>query len=84
MEPEAFDVSEIESMARSAPWVSRVVCLDEVDSTNAEALRQAATSEPQGLVVVADVQSAGRGRLGRSWWSQPGTALLASWLVRPT
>ena len=84
MEPEPFDASEIESMARSAPWVSRVVCLDEVDSTNAEALRLAATGEPQGLVVVADVQSAGRGRLGRSWWSQPGTALLASWLVRPT
>lgn len=84
MQPEPFDASAIESMALSAPWVTRVVCLDEIDSTNAEALRLAGFGEPGGTVIVADTQSAGRGRLGRSWWSQPGTALLASWLVRPT
>jgi BirA family transcriptional regulator, biotin operon repressor / biotin---[acetyl-CoA-carboxylase] ligase len=70
-------------MASAAPWVSRVACHAEIDSTNAEALRLAAAGEPAGLVVVADVQTAGRGRLGRSWWSEPGTALLASWLLRP-
>ncbi len=84
MDPEPFNASDFESMALSAPWVTRVVCHAEVASTNAEALRLAATGEPEGLVVVADTQSAGRGRLGRSWWSQPGTALLASWLVRPS
>jgi BirA family biotin operon repressor/biotin-[acetyl-CoA-carboxylase] ligase len=83
VEPEPFDGAEFESTASSVPWVRRVVCSDVVDSTNAEALRLAATGEPQGLVVVADAQTAGRGRLGRSWWAEPGTALLASWLVRP-
>lgn len=83
MEPEAFDPSEFESAARSAPWVRRVVCSELLDSTNAEALRLAAAGEPEGLVVVADAQSAGRGRLDRTWWAEPGTALLASWLVRP-
>ncbi len=83
MEPEPFDPDEIESTVAAAPWVRRVVCLAELDSTNAEALRLAAEGEPEGLVVVADAQTAGRGRLGRSWWAEPGTALLASWLVRP-
>ncbi len=84
MEPEPFDPSEIEAMALAAPWIKRVVCFDEIDSTNAEALRLAAAGEPEGTVVVADAQSAGRGRLGRSWWSERGNALLASWLVRPS
>ena len=70
-------------MATAVPWVTDVRCLGEVDSTNAEALRSAADGAPEGTVVVADTQSAGRGRLGRSWWSEPGTALLASWLLRP-
>jgi len=70
-------------MAGAAPWVRRVHCHAELDSTNAEALRLAADDAPEGTVVVADSQTAGRGRLGRSWWSEPGTALLASWLIRP-
>jgi len=83
VEREPFDPAEIEAIAGAVPWVRRVVCLAEVDSTNAEALRLAASGEPEGLVVVADSQTAGRGRLGRSWWAEPGTALLASWLTRP-
>jgi BirA family transcriptional regulator, biotin operon repressor / biotin---[acetyl-CoA-carboxylase] ligase len=84
VEPEPFDPAEFASMAGAVPWVRRVACISEVDSTNAEALRLAAGGEPDGFVVVADAQSAGRGRLGRSWWAEPGTALLASWLIRPT
>lgn len=83
MEPEPFDPAAFEQAAAAAPWVRRVVALAETDSTNAEALRLAASGEPEGCVVVADAQAAGRGRLGRSWWSEPGCSLLASWLVRP-
>lgn len=83
MEPEPFDPEAFERAAAAAPWVRRVVCLAQTDSTNAEALRLAAAGEPSGAVVVADAQHAGRGRLGRSWWSEPGGSLLASWLVRP-
>ena len=41
------------------------------------------TSLPEGALVVADHQSAGRGRLGRSWDAPAGTALLFSVLLRP-
>jgi BirA family biotin operon repressor/biotin-[acetyl-CoA-carboxylase] ligase len=41
------------------------------------------TSLPEGAVVVADHQTAGRGRLGRSWDAPPGKALLFSVLLKP-
>lgn len=40
-------------------------------------------SMPEGALAVADVQTAGRGRLGRTWEAPPGAALLASVLLRP-
>jgi BirA family biotin operon repressor/biotin-[acetyl-CoA-carboxylase] ligase len=83
-EREPFDPVELERTVRAVPWVREVVALAEIDSTNAEALRRAAAGAGEGLVVVADVQTAGRGRLGRSWWGEPGAGLLASWLLRPT
>ena len=61
----------------------RVQWLDEVDSTNTRARDQARRGAEEGLVVVADHQTAGRGRLDRRWESPPGTNLLASVLLRP-
>jgi len=61
----------------------RVVRLATVDSTNRAALDAAHAGEPEGLVVVADHQSAGRGRLGRTWEAAPGSSLLLSVLLRP-
>ena len=52
-------------------------------STNTVALDAAAAGEPEGLVVVAAHQTAGRGRLGRTWSAPPGSALLVSVLLRP-
>lgn len=56
---------------------------DRLDSTNTYALDAARAGAPEGLVVVADEQTAGRGRLGRRWESAPGASLLVSVLVRP-
>jgi BirA family transcriptional regulator, biotin operon repressor / biotin---[acetyl-CoA-carboxylase] ligase len=56
---------------------------DEVDSTNRWLLDAARDGAPDGLVVLADVQHAGRGRRGRSWHAAAGSALLASVLLRP-
>jgi BirA family biotin operon repressor/biotin-[acetyl-CoA-carboxylase] ligase len=56
---------------------------EEIGSTNTEALEQAKAGAAEGLVVVADHQSAGRGRLGRTWSAEPGSALLVSVLLRP-
>lgn len=63
--------------------VSHVVWLDRVDSTNAEVTRRAADGAPEGLLVMADEQTAGRGRQGRSWQAPPGTSLMGSLLLRP-
>src|SRR5580658_8568223 len=57
--------------------------LAEVDSTNRYLLDLARSGAPEGVVVVADFQSAGRGRLGRSWEAPPGGGLLVSILLRP-
>ena len=56
----------------------------ELDSTNRHALELARQGVPEGLVVVADHQTAGRGRLGRSWEAPPGSSLLMSVLLRPS
>lgn len=53
-------------------------------STNTEALRLAEKGAPQGTVVLADAQSAGRGRKGRSWHSIPGKGIYFSLLLRPS
>jgi BirA family biotin operon repressor/biotin-[acetyl-CoA-carboxylase] ligase len=60
-----------------------VVFFERVGSTNDVAHRQALAGAPEGLLVVADEQTAGRGRLGRSWLALKGTSLLFSLLLRP-
>jgi BirA family biotin operon repressor/biotin-[acetyl-CoA-carboxylase] ligase len=57
---------------------------DAIDSTNTHLVARARNGAPDGLVAVADEQHAGRGRLGRTWWSPPGGSLLVSVLLRPT
>lgn len=54
-----------------------------VASTNDEVLRRAIEGAPEGLVIAAEEQTAGRGRLGRVWWDRPGRSLLFSVLLRP-
>lgn len=63
-------------------WRSvRVVA--ETASTNAEVAAAARAGEPDGLVLVAEHQSAGRGRLDRVWTSPPRAGLTMSFLLRP-
>jgi BirA family biotin operon repressor/biotin-[acetyl-CoA-carboxylase] ligase len=67
---------------RSPTPVSRMavrVVFDEVDSTQAEAVRRARDGAPEGTYVVAHAQRSGRGRLDRSWWSPVG-GLYLSWI----
>jgi len=54
-----------------------------IDSTNRYLLDEARAGAPEGMVVVADHQTAGRGRLGRSWEAPAGANLLVSVLLRP-
>lgn len=57
--------------------------LAETGSTNTDAMALARDGAPEGVVLVADVQTAGRGRLGRTWTAPPGSSLLLSVLLRP-
>ncbi len=52
-------------------------------STNADLMARARDGAPEGIVLAAEEQTAGRGRLGRSWVSPPRAALTFSLLVRP-
>lgn len=58
--------------------------VDETGSTNADLLQLAADGEPEGVVLVADHQTGGRGRLGRTWTAPPRSSLLVSILLRPS
>ena len=52
-------------------------------STNADLLARALAGEPEGVVLAAEEQTAGRGRMGRAWVSPPYAALTFSLLIRP-
>ncbi len=56
---------------------------DETDSTNIQARRLAENGAPHGTLVVADCQTAGKGRRGRSWVSPHGTGIWMSMVLRP-
>ncbi len=57
--------------------------MEVVDSTNSVLKELAQSGEPEGYVLVADRQTAGRGRLGRSFYSPAGSGLYFSILLRP-
>jgi BirA family transcriptional regulator, biotin operon repressor / biotin---[acetyl-CoA-carboxylase] ligase len=74
--------SKLTSAVSVAPeW--QIQTFDEIDSTNRWVAEQSAAGARNGLVAIARTQSAGRGRLGRTWVAPPDTALLMSVLVRP-
>jgi BirA family transcriptional regulator, biotin operon repressor / biotin---[acetyl-CoA-carboxylase] ligase len=54
-----------------------------IDSTNTRAVELAKNGAPDGTLVLAEEQIAGRGRLGRQWLSPPGSSLLFSIILRP-
>ncbi len=61
----------------------QVMVLDQIDSTNREAMRQAESGAEEGLVIIANEQTDGRGRLGRNWYTAGEDALAISILLRP-
>jgi BirA family biotin operon repressor/biotin-[acetyl-CoA-carboxylase] ligase len=70
--------------AASTPTIRpEIVRLGEVPSTQAIAFELAERGAPDRTVVLADHQTAGRGRRGRRWEDEPGASLLASILLRP-
>jgi BirA family transcriptional regulator, biotin operon repressor / biotin---[acetyl-CoA-carboxylase] ligase len=60
-----------------------VTVVPQTGSTNADLLERARSGAAEGLVLVAEEQTAGRGRLGRAWSAPPGAGLIFSVLLRP-
>ncbi len=66
-------------------WIGKDIrYFAQIDSTNQYIKRIAEEGAPEGILAIADEQTAGRGRLGRSWSTPPKTAVAMSLLLRPT
>ena len=61
-----------------------LIALDSCPSTQDVVREQALQGAPAGTACTAEHQTAGRGRRGRTWTETPGTALMFSYLARPT
>ncbi len=68
---------------KNLPGFSSFRFFPSIGSTNDEALAWAATGAKDLSLVVADAQTAGRGRMGRSWFTPPDSALAFSLIIRP-
>jgi BirA family biotin operon repressor/biotin-[acetyl-CoA-carboxylase] ligase len=79
--PDVFE--ELRQTRKNRLIGNEIVFLPEVDSTNLEASRMARQGTREGVVVLADSQSQGKGRGGRSWSSPPGVNLYFSIILRP-
>ncbi|MGF7237299.1 MAG: biotin--[acetyl-CoA-carboxylase] ligase, partial [Frankia sp.] len=77
----ALDAAALAAAGLPTGWDVRVV--EQTESTNADLASQARAGAPAGRVLVAERQTAGRGRLDRSWDSPPGSGLTFSVLLRP-
>ena len=65
------------------PFITEIIYRACVGSTNDLAKEHAGEGALDGLLVITDEQTAGRGRMGRRWWAPAGSALLTSLLFRP-
>lgn len=81
--PDQLTATEI-SFGLTTKQIGRhILAYRTVQSTNDLAVAQAEHGAPEGTIVVADQQTKGRGRLGRTWFSPPGTGIYVSIVVRP-
>ena len=82
-EADLLDPEAIRAALDGHPWAGTVEVLPVVDSTNSYLKKLGAAGAPHGTVAIADCQTGGRGRLGRSFDSAPGAGVYLSVLLRP-
>ena len=73
-----WNLSALQEMLATLDHQALVEHVNDIDSTNTELMRRARAGDTRTCLLLADAQSAGRGRLGRQWHSRPGDALLMS------
>ena len=76
-------LSQIQQALEGHSWQGQIVYLDTVNSTNTYAKQLACQGAQEGTVVLADRQTGGRGRLGRSFSSPAGMGIYLSLILRP-
>lgn len=77
------DFLNLQTVLTTQAFGHKLTYLPSTGSTNNVARELAAQGAPEGTAIVADEQTAGRGRLGRRWLAPPGSCLLCSILFRP-
>lgn len=81
--PDVMTKEELESLMKTRWAGKNIVYYTETDSTNLRIKQLGDEGAPEGTLAVADHQSAGRGRRGRSWDSPAGSSIYMSVLLRP-
>ena len=81
--PAIMDKTELESI-HATEWAGcEIYYFDSIDSTNTKAKELAEEGHPSGTLVVADRQTAGKGRRGRSWESPTGIGIFMTLMLKP-
>jgi BirA family biotin operon repressor/biotin-[acetyl-CoA-carboxylase] ligase len=81
--PDILTPDMVRKRLKGSLFGKRVYHFFKTDSTNRVAMELGYADEPEGAVVLAEEQTAGRGRAGRSWHSERGAGLYATLLLRP-
>ncbi len=81
--PDRLTRLELAPLLSTSDLGCEVLAFDELPSTNEEAMRLGRAGARHGTIVVAERQTAGKGRRGRSWSSPPGVNLHLSAILRP-
>jgi len=79
----ALNADRLAEMLPGCTLAQKILVLGETDSTNNVAAQLGRDGADEGLVVFAETQTSGRGRLGRKWESAPREGLWFSLLLRP-
>jgi BirA family biotin operon repressor/biotin-[acetyl-CoA-carboxylase] ligase len=82
--PGGLSEGEVTAALATRTFGRSLLCKAVTGSTNSDAVALGRQGAPEGTVVIADAQTAGRGRLGRTWVSRPGLNLYLSILLRPS
>ncbi len=77
-----FEIAELEKLKDILP-IPEVYYFEETDSTNTQGLRLASEGAEEFTLLIAERQTAGRGRLGRKWVTGEGTSLAFSLILQP-
>ena len=81
--PDVLTPDLLRTELKGSLFGKRIYHFFRTDSTNRVGMDLGYAGEPEGAVVLAEEQSAGRGRAGRSWHSERGTGIYATLLLRP-